>query len=187
MASHKVGSREEWRAAREELLALEKERTRRGDELARQRQELPWVRIDKEYSFDTEHGAKTLAELFDGRSQLVVYHFMLGPAYDAGGCPVCSSIADAFDAAIPHLSARDVTFLVISRAPLEKCGPTSGAWAGASPGSHRREATSTSTSKRHTPRSSWRRFWRAMSRLPSPHWPPSAAPTSPATWPRGRG
>ena len=120
MTSHKVGSREEWRAASEELLAREKEHTRRGDELARQRRELPWVRIDKEYSFATEDGTKTLAELFGGRSQLVVYHFMFGPAYETGGCPVCSSIADAFDAAIPHLGARDVTFLAISRAPLER-------------------------------------------------------------------
>jgi predicted dithiol-disulfide oxidoreductase (DUF899 family) len=120
MTSHKVGSREEWRAARDELLAREKEHTRGGDELARQRRELPWVRIDKDYSFETEDGKKTLAELFNGRSQLVVYHFMFGPAYAAGGCPVCSSAADSFDAAVPHLRARDVTFLAISRAPLER-------------------------------------------------------------------
>jgi predicted dithiol-disulfide oxidoreductase (DUF899 family) len=90
MTEHKVGAREEWLAAREELLAQEKELTRRNDELSRQRRELPWVRIEKEYSFATEEGTKTLAELFDGRSQLIVYHSMFGPAYEAG-CPVCSS------------------------------------------------------------------------------------------------
>jgi predicted dithiol-disulfide oxidoreductase (DUF899 family) len=93
MTEHKVGTREEWLAAREELLAQEKELTRRNDELSRQRRELPWVRIEKEYSFETEEGTKTLAELFDGRSQLIAYHFMFGPAYEAG-CPVCSSGAD---------------------------------------------------------------------------------------------
>jgi predicted dithiol-disulfide oxidoreductase (DUF899 family) len=119
MTEHKVGTREEWLAARLELLEREKELTRRGDELARQRQELPWVRVEKEYSFDTDDGAKTLAELFAGRSQLFVYHFMFGPQY-AAGCPTCSAAADGFDGVIPHLAARDVTFLCVSRAPLEK-------------------------------------------------------------------
>jgi predicted dithiol-disulfide oxidoreductase (DUF899 family) len=119
MTKHKVGTREEWQAAREELLEREKELTHRGDELARQRQELPWVPIEKDYSFETGEGTKTLAELFDRRSQLLVYHFMFGPAYTAG-CPVCSSAADTFDGAVEHLKARDVTFLCISRAPLEK-------------------------------------------------------------------
>jgi predicted dithiol-disulfide oxidoreductase (DUF899 family) len=119
MTEHEVGTREEWLAAREELLEREKELTRRGDELARQRRELPWVRVDKEYRFETDDGTKTLAELFDGRSQLLVYHFMFGPEYTAG-CPVCSSGADTFDGAVPHLKARDVTFLCISRAPLER-------------------------------------------------------------------
>ena len=116
---HKVGTREEWLAAREELLAQEKELTRRNDELSRQRRELPWVQVEKEYSFETDDGTKTLAELFDGRSQLLVYNFMFGPAYTAG-CPVCSSGADTYDGAVPHLNARDVTFLCISRAPLER-------------------------------------------------------------------
>src|SRR5215216_7434118 len=98
MPEHKVGSREEFDAARERLLAEEKELTRRGDELSRQRRELPWVRIEKEYSFETEDGTKSLAELFEGRSQLIVYNFMFGPAY-AAGCPVCSSAADSFDGA----------------------------------------------------------------------------------------
>jgi predicted dithiol-disulfide oxidoreductase (DUF899 family) len=119
MADHRTGTREEYEAAREELLRREKEHTRAGDELARQRRELPWVRIEKDYSFDTDAGRKTLAELFDGRSQLLVYHFMFGPQYEAG-CPVCSSGADTYDGAVAHLNARDVTFTCISRAPLEK-------------------------------------------------------------------
>ena len=120
MTQHKVGSREEWLAARKQLLEREKELTRRSDELARERLELPWVRVEKQYKFDTDEGPKTLAELFDGRSQLLVYHFMFGPEYSAGGCPTCSSMADAFDGVIPHLNNHDVTFLAISRAPLER-------------------------------------------------------------------
>jgi predicted dithiol-disulfide oxidoreductase (DUF899 family) len=119
MTQHKVGSRQEWLTARTELLESEKELTRRSDELAQQRRELPWVRLDKEYTFETDEGTKTLAELFDGRSQLLVYHFMFGPDYSKGGCPTCSSMADAFDGVVPHLRNRDVTFLAISRAPLE--------------------------------------------------------------------
>jgi len=119
MTEHKVGTREEWLAARNELLEREKELTHRNDELARQRRELPWVRLDKEYRFETDDGTKTLPELFDGRSQLLVYNFMFGPEYTAG-CPVCSSAADTFDGAVEHLKAREVTFLCISRAPLER-------------------------------------------------------------------
>ena len=119
MTQHSVVSREEWLDARQELLRREKELTRLGDELARQRRELPWVPIDKDYSFDTDEGTKTLAELFDGRSQLLVYHFMFGPEYTEG-CPTCSAGADTFDGAVSHLKARDVTFLCVSRAPLEK-------------------------------------------------------------------
>jgi predicted dithiol-disulfide oxidoreductase (DUF899 family) len=114
-----VSTREEWLAARNSLLEREKELTRRSDELARERRDLPWVSIEKDYTFDTGDGPKSLAELFDGRSQLLVYHFMFGPEYEAG-CPVCSSAADGFDAIVPHLRARDTTFLCISRAPLEK-------------------------------------------------------------------
>src|ERR671930_1670030 len=118
MTEHKVGTREEWLAARRELLAHEKEHTREGDELARQRRELPWVRVEKEYAFDTEEGKKTLAELFDGHAQLLVYHFMFGPEYEAG-CPSCSSIADGFNGFVPHLAHRaDVTMVCVSRAPL---------------------------------------------------------------------
>jgi predicted dithiol-disulfide oxidoreductase (DUF899 family) len=119
MTEHKVGTREEWLEARNALLEREKELTRRNDELARERLELPWVPVEKEYAFETDEGTKTLAELFDGRSQLLVYHFMFGPDYEAG-CTVCSSAADTFDGAVPHLNAKDVTFLCISRAPLEK-------------------------------------------------------------------
>src|SRR5215831_4964442 len=103
MSNHKTGTHDEWIAARLELLAAEKELTRRGDELARQRQRLPWVRIDKDYRFDTDTGAKTLAELFDGRSQLLIYHFMFGPDYTAG-CPSCSAIADGFNGSVVHLA-----------------------------------------------------------------------------------
>ena len=119
MTDQKVIGREEWQAAREELLQREKEHTRMGDELALQRRELPWVRVEKEYRFDTEAGPRTLAELFDGRSQLLVYHFMFGPGYQAGD-PVNSSIADGLDALVPHLHARDVTPVLVSQAPLEK-------------------------------------------------------------------
>ena len=119
MTDHRIGSREEWQAAREELLRREKEHTRMGDELAQQRRELPWVPVESEYRFETDEGTRTLADLFDGRSQLLVYHFMFGPTYEAG-CSVCSSSADAVNGVLPHLHARDVTMLYVSRAPLER-------------------------------------------------------------------
>ena len=119
MADLKVGTREQWLAAREELLKREKEHTRLGDEIAQLRRELPYVRVDKDYRFDTDEGEKTLAELFDGRSQLLVYHFMFGPSYEAG-CPVNSSIADSIDGVVPHLHARDATMTLVSEAPFEK-------------------------------------------------------------------
>jgi predicted dithiol-disulfide oxidoreductase (DUF899 family) len=119
MTDHKIGTREEWSAAREQLLVREKEHTRVGDELARQRRELPWVPVEKEYRFDTDDGEKALGELFDGRSQLLVYHFMFGPSYEAA-CPTCSSMADGINGLLPHLHARDVTFVLVSQAPLEK-------------------------------------------------------------------
>jgi len=119
MTKHMIGTHKEWLAARLELLEAEKELTRRGDELARRRQELPWVRIDKEYRFDTDAGSASMAELFRGRSQLLVYHFMFGPDY-AAGCPSCSAIADGFNGLVVHLANHDVTLSAVSRAPLAK-------------------------------------------------------------------
>jgi predicted dithiol-disulfide oxidoreductase (DUF899 family) len=119
MMTHRTGTREEWLAARLDLLEAEKELTRRGDELARRRQELPWVRVDKEYRFETDEGSASLADLFRGRSQLLVYHFMFGPDYKAG-CATCSTIADGFDGFVVHLANHDVTLSAVSRAPLAK-------------------------------------------------------------------
>lgn len=119
MITNKIASHEEWLAARAALLEREKEHTRMGDELAKQRRELPWVPVEKQYTLKTADGRKSVAELFDGRSQLLIYHFMFGPSYQAG-CPVNSSIADSFDSLIPHLSARDVTLIAVSGAPIEK-------------------------------------------------------------------
>jgi predicted dithiol-disulfide oxidoreductase (DUF899 family) len=119
MTGHRIGTQEEWKAERDALLAEEKELTRRSDELARKRRDLPWVPVTKDYRFETEHGARSLAELFDGRSQLLVYHFMFGPDYTAG-CPVCSSIADTLAPQVAHLRARDATLLLASRGPLER-------------------------------------------------------------------
>src|SRR5256884_8906181 len=116
MTKHKTGTREQWLAARLELLKAEKELTRKSDELARRRQELPWVRIDKTYRFDTDEGRASLADLFRGRSQLLVYHFMFGPDYTAG-CPSCSAIADGFNGSVVHLANHDVTLAAVSRAP----------------------------------------------------------------------
>jgi predicted dithiol-disulfide oxidoreductase (DUF899 family) len=117
MTHHRTGTQEEWLAARLELLEAEKEYTRRGDELARQRQELPWVAMDKDYRFETEEGSASLSDLFGGRSQLLMYHFMFGPDYKAG-CPVCSSIADGFNGFVVHLENHDVTMIAVSQAPL---------------------------------------------------------------------
>jgi predicted dithiol-disulfide oxidoreductase (DUF899 family) len=118
MTEHRTGTREEWLAARLELLEAEKELTRRSDEAARQRQELPWVRVEKDYRFETEEGNESLAELFRDRSQLLMYHFMFGPEY-TGGCPVCSSIADGFNGFVVHLENHDVSMMAVSQAPLE--------------------------------------------------------------------
>jgi predicted dithiol-disulfide oxidoreductase (DUF899 family) len=119
MTAHTIVPREAWLTARDALVEREKEHTRLGDELARQRRELPWMAIEKQYMLQTQDGPKALAELFDGRSQLLIYHFMFGPSYE-GGCPVNSSIADSFDGLIPHLKARDVTLIAVSGAPIEK-------------------------------------------------------------------
>ena len=117
MTTHTTGTRKEWLAKRIDLLAAEKDLTRRSDEVARRRQDLPWVRIDKEYRFETDSGTATLRDLFQGRSQLLVYHFMFGPDYKAG-CPSCSSIADGFDGVKVHLANHDVMLTAVSRAPF---------------------------------------------------------------------
>jgi len=119
MTSHKTGTPEEWRTARLELLDAEKELTRRGDEVTRQRQELPWVRVDQDYRFETDEGTASLADLFRGRSQLMIYHFMFGPDFSAG-CPACSAIADGFNGFATHLAHHDVMLWAVSRAPLQK-------------------------------------------------------------------
>jgi predicted dithiol-disulfide oxidoreductase (DUF899 family) len=119
VTTHTLGTREEWQAASAALLEREKEHTRMGDELARQRRSLPWVPVAKEYTLQTADGPKTLAQLFAGRSQLLIYHFMFGPSYEVG-CPVNSSMADTFDSLIPHLGARDATLIAVSGAPIER-------------------------------------------------------------------
>jgi predicted dithiol-disulfide oxidoreductase (DUF899 family) len=119
MSPHPTATREQWLAARVEMLQAEKELTRRGDELARRRQALPWVPVEQEYQFQTEHGTASLADLFGGRSQLLVYHFMFGPDFTAG-CPSCSAIADGFNGSVAHLENHDVAFVAVSRAPVDK-------------------------------------------------------------------
>jgi predicted dithiol-disulfide oxidoreductase (DUF899 family) len=119
MTTHRVGTRDEWLKARLNLLQAEKELTRRGDELTLQRQQLPWVRVDQDYRFDTDTGIASLRDLFGGRSQLLIYHFMFGPDYQAG-CPSCSAIADGFNGSVVHLANHDVTLMAVSRAPLAK-------------------------------------------------------------------
>lgn len=140
MTTHNTGTRKQWLAARLELLEKEKELTRRNDELSRQRQQLPWVRVDKDYRFETDEGGASLADLFRGRSQLIAYHFMFGPDYTAC-CPSCSSIADGFSGIITHLENHDIAMTAVSRAPLHStsCRHSNGEWAGHSPG-HRRSA-----------------------------------------------
>jgi predicted dithiol-disulfide oxidoreductase (DUF899 family) len=120
MAEHKTGTREEWEAARAELAKLEAEQAERGNEITEKRRELPWVPIEKEYEFDTEDGRKSLAELFDGRSQLLAYNIMYGPDYTKGACPGCTSLGDEFDGPLVHLNHQDVTFVCFSRAPIDE-------------------------------------------------------------------
>jgi predicted dithiol-disulfide oxidoreductase (DUF899 family) len=120
MPEHKIGTREEWQAAREELARLEAEQAQRNEEVKTKRLELPWVPVEKEYVFDTEDGKKTLAELFDGRSQLLAYNIMYGPEYELGACPGCSSLGDGLDGGLVHLNHRDVTLVCFSRAPIER-------------------------------------------------------------------
>ena len=156
LTNPKTATREEWLAARLDLLKAEKELTRRSDELARRRQRTSLGRIDKDYRFETGEGTASLADLFKGRSQSLIYHFMFGPDYSAG-CPSCSSIADGFNGIVVHLENHDVAFSAVSRAPLASCKPTRSVWGGRFRGRRRRTATSTSNSTSHTPRSSMRR------------------------------
>src|SRR5690242_3475652 len=120
MPEHRVGTREEWQAARDELAKLEAEQAKRNEEVTSARRALPWVRVEKKYELDTEHGKKTLAELFDGRSQLLAYNIMFGPDYTIGACPGCTSLVDGLDGTLVHLNHRDVTLICISRAPIDR-------------------------------------------------------------------
>ena len=120
MPEHKIGTREEWQAARDELAKLEAEQAERNEEIKRKRLDLPWVPVEKEYEFDTEDGKKTLAELFDGRSQLLAYNIMFGPDYTLGACPGCTILGDGLDGSLVHMNHRDVTLLCFSRAPIER-------------------------------------------------------------------
>jgi len=150
MTKHKIGTLEEWLTERLELLKEEKELTRRSDDLARRRQKLPWIRIDTQYRFDTDEGSASLKDLFRGRSQLLVYHFMFGPDYKSG-CPSCSAIADGFNGFVVHLANHDVMLWAVSRAPLSR---TSGGWDGRFLGRPHSEATSTLSLTSRSPRSS---------------------------------
>src|SRR5512132_2165204 len=120
VAGHKIGTRDEWQAARNELAKLEAQHAERNEEIKKKRLELPWVLVAKEYEFDTDEGKKTLAALFDGRSQLLAYNIMYGPDFEVGACPGCTSLADGFDGQLIHLNNRDVTFLCFSRAPIDR-------------------------------------------------------------------
>ena len=120
MADHTTGTREEWQAARDELAKLEAEQAERNEEIKRKRRELPWVPVEKEYEFDTEDGKKTLAELFDGRSQLLAYNIMFGPDYEVGACPGCTNLGDGLDGVLVHMNHRDVTLICFSRAPIDR-------------------------------------------------------------------
>src|SRR5256885_3082526 len=120
MPEHKIGTREEWKVARDELAKLEAEQAKQNEEVTKARRDLPWVKVEKEYEFDTEDGKKSLADLFDGRSQLLAYNVMFGPDYARGACPGCTSLADGLDGTLVHLNHLDVTLLCFSRAPVER-------------------------------------------------------------------
>src|SRR4029077_7974314 len=120
MPEHQIGTREEWQAARDELARLEAEQAEQNEEIKKKRLELPWAPVEKEYEFDTEDGKKTLAELFDGRSQLLAYNIMFGPDYTRGACPGCTSLGDGLDGSLVHLRHRDVTLICFSRAPIDR-------------------------------------------------------------------
>ena len=146
MPGHTTSTREEWQAARDELAKLEAEHAELSQKVSEQRRELPWVPVQKEYEFDTEDGKKTLAELFDGRSQLLAYNVMFGPDYEVGACPGCSNLGDELDATRIHLNHRDVTLICFSRAPIIGSSPTRSGWVGNSPTSPPMTPISPSTS-----------------------------------------
>src|ERR1700683_5335492 len=156
MQTHPVVSQEQWLAARKALLLKEKEFTRLRDTINAERSALPWVKVEKNHVFDTPKGKKTLSDLFDGRSQLIVYHFMLGPSWGAG-CPGCSSLSDHIDGAIPHLEHHDVTWTAVSRAPLAEIEAYKNAWAGDFLGCPPPKPTSTTTTTFPSPKTIWRR------------------------------
>jgi hypothetical protein len=198
MKKHMTGTREEWLAARLELLKAEKEYSRQGDELARRRQELPWVQVDKDYRFETDECNASLADLFRGRSQLLVYHFMFGPDYTAG-CPSCSAIADGFNGIAIHLATMTSCFGRCRGRRSRSCRRTSGGWGGRFPGRPRTAATSTSTSTSRSPRTNSARgssntttsaaatrWTRHLSRSPSLNSRSYAEPTRPRTRAIGR-
>jgi len=170
MTTHQIGTREQWLKARLELLEAEKELTRRSDELTRRRQELPWVQVDKEYRFEIDEGSASLADLFKGRSQLLVYHYMFGPDYTAG-CPSCSAIADGFNGFVVHLASHDVTLSAVSLAPLAKLQ------------AYKRRMGWTSNT---TIGATGTRLIGHRSRSPSPSSPPHAEPTRPRIGASGR-
>ncbi len=186
MPEHEVGTQEEFDAAREALLAEEKELTRRSDALAERRRELPWVAVEEDYVFETRDGEKSLADLFDGRSQLLAYHFMFGPAYEAG-CTVCSSITDTIAPNAVHLAARDVTMLLVSRAPLEKLQAYRQRmgwdieWVSAGGTDFNRDLGFTNTEEELKP------FLEGEIPAGVRQWPSAPGPTSPGSSPRGPG
>ena len=192
MTRHMTGTREEWLAARLELLEAEKELTRRSDELAQRRQELPWVRIDKEYRFETDEGSASLTDLFRGRSQLLLYHFMFGPDY-TGGCPSCSAIADGFDGFVVHLANHDVTLSAVSRAALAKLQAYKRRmgwtfpWASSLGGDFNFDFNNSARGPSNTTTGApATRSTRHRSRRQSPNSPPVAEPMRPPTGARGR-
>src|SRR3989441_2136188 len=152
MPEHRIGTREEWEVARDELGKLEAEQAERNEEITKTRRDLPWVRVEKEYQFDTEDGKKTLADLFDGRSQLLAYNIMFGPDYTVGACPGCTSLGDGLDGSLVHLNHRDVTLICFSRAPIERLVAYKQRMAGSSPTSPPTTPISPSTSALRRPR-----------------------------------
>ena len=173
MADHKIVSHDEWIAARKQFLTKEKEFTRVRDRLSQERRELPWERVDKTYVFEGSEGNETLPQLFDSRSQLIVYHFMFGPDWDAG-CPHCSRWADNFDSVIVHLNHRDVSMIAVSRAPYEKLAAYHQRIGWSFKWVHRSDPISISTSVSHSRRRKWPISTRSTTLWSRTQWPRSA-------------